>query len=525
VRQENTGPLRILGIAWNGQIGAIYANGGVDTAPGSLMDRGGVKANYGRQDDYNAMAGSLYAFGKDFASGNSDPSSGAHFVVIMGDGGPGFLYGLQKQLDPLHLHAKVIGAAGFSNGEDKCMGKPEWAKDPEKAKGALIAGVIRDGDWNICVIWAQMHGLKINPDPKTFDPNAINFFQTNSFTEADQAYLAGQDKDHGLCEERPVVGGLGKKKVCVNGVATWTPGDVEVVEGKGGLVGLLSTAENKAQMAATIITIDEWAQQNPATVTNFLQAVFNGGVRVANDRDALRTAADLSAKVWHEQNGAYWFRYYNGVTEADPQTGDQVKLGGSQAIGLATNVQYFVPTSGRSMYNIVYDTFCRIDTTFYPAEMPTCPKDVVDTSFIEAIAAKAGGNIGQGTAMGTFSGSENATQAQAAYSINFEQGSDVVSRDSIPVLEGILGQITSASTLAVVIEGYTSSEGGDTVNRPLSLRRAQAVKRWLSEHAPTGVITDVRVRAEGHGSEQLVTDANGRENARASRRTVIRFTK
>lgn len=519
VKRENAGTLRVRAIGWNAQIGAIYANGGPSTAAGSLMERMGVQVDYGRQDDYVAQQGELFKFAEAFASGEQDPSVGAQFSIIMGDGAPYYLYGLQKQLDKYGLHATIIGATGFSRGEDKCMGQAEWAKDPQKAKGALISAVIMDGDQHICNVWAQIHGIKVNPDPNVYRKDAINYLKVGSVKEAGEAYLSGNDPKHGICKKYD-----DGQKACVNGTAVWTPVDVEVVEGKGGLVTLLSTAETRGQMAATIITIKEWARQNPATVTNFLQAALNGGAVVATDRQKLRQAAAWSAQVWGEYDGNWWLRYYNGVTQNDPQTGEEVRLGGSQAIGLATNLQYFRTTSGPSVFDGVYNAFCAMDRSFYPDDLPSCPKDVVDTFFLEQIAAKAG-NIGQGTIISNFTGSESETVAAAPHSIQFEQGSDVISPASYGELRTILGQINLLTDYAVVIEGYTSSEGGNAVNLPLSKRRAQAVMQWLSQNAPAGVITSQRVRAVGRGSQDLVLDASGREDALASRRVVVRFTK
>lgn len=524
VRAENAGQLRLQGIGWNAQMGAIYANGGVNTARGSLMDQNGVSLNYLRQDNYPVLAAELYTTAKAFKDGNPDPAVGSHFVILMGDGSPLFLYGLQKQLDTLNLHASIIGATGFSRGEDKCMGPPEWKKDPQKAKGGVISAVIMDGDWNLCVSWAEVNHIKINPDYTTYDKNALNFFKVDDVNAANNAFINGD------CEERPYAAGsgIGKKKICVQGVATWTPGDVAVLEMKGGVVSLLSTRENASQMAATIIGIDEWMMANPATTTNFLQAALNGGVAVQTDRAKLRAASNLSALVWKEHDGPWWNRYYNGVEQQDPETGENVRLGGSLAIGLASNLQYFLPGENgtKSGFQSVFDTFCRVNIQFYPKDMSYCPKNPVNTFFLEKLAEAAGPTIGRGSVFSQFTGTENQVVGNADYSdITFEVGSAVIRPESVPTLQKILDQLTIGSNLGVIIEGYTSSDGDSDANQRLSEARAAAVKAWLVAHASRrDLFSTGRIQQPvGYGESKLVFDSSGREDPRASRRVAVKM--
>ena len=45
-----------------------------------------------------------------------------------------------KKIGP-EYRPKVVGAIGFSRGEDKFMGPAEWKKDPQNARGGVVAGV------------------------------------------------------------------------------------------------------------------------------------------------------------------------------------------------------------------------------------------------------------------------------------------------------------------------------------------------------------------------------------------------
>src|SRR5436189_13102 len=81
-------------------------------------------------------------------AGEAEPSAGAHFVAIMGDGAAQFFASLNPMLAKLgpEYRAEVIASAGYSRGEDKFMGLPAWKKSAESARGAYIAGYLKDGD-------------------------------------------------------------------------------------------------------------------------------------------------------------------------------------------------------------------------------------------------------------------------------------------------------------------------------------------------------------------------------------------
>ena len=124
--------IRMLGYAWNAQMGLMFAIGGPQATQGSLMCQNGVNLKWARQDDNGKLTDALVAFATDLSQGNPNPDKGAHFVCIMGDGSATFLKGLNDALKKLgpDYRAKVVGPIGYSRGEDKFMGPATWKFDP-----------------------------------------------------------------------------------------------------------------------------------------------------------------------------------------------------------------------------------------------------------------------------------------------------------------------------------------------------------------------------------------------------------
>jgi outer membrane protein OmpA-like peptidoglycan-associated protein len=109
---------------------------------------------------------------------------------------------------------------------------------------------------------------------------------------------------------------------------------------------------------------------------------------------------------------------------------------------------------------------------------------------------------------------------QLQVSVPSDLSFDIGSATLKPELRGVLDQFANGldATLVVRIVGHTDSTGSDTVNDPLSLRRAQTVRDYLDTR---GVPAD-RMSIEGRGAREPVAD-NATEAGRGKNRRVEIF--
>jgi outer membrane protein OmpA-like peptidoglycan-associated protein len=518
---------RMLVWAWNSQMGMMFANGGAVTTEGSLMAQKGVRLSLKRQDDGSVMQQELVSCARELASGKKECDSGAHYVAIMGDGGAAFLRGLNAELAKLgaDLVGEVVGSAGFSRGEDKFMGPPSWRADPKAARGGVVAGVLRDGDWNIAMFWASNNGICNNPDPQTYDPNCLNWVGTNSYLEPVEKY------NQKACEERPVLANGRpsgqRRKVCVDAVVTWTPGDVNVLRGRGGLVSILSTrdGENVNQMPHAIIGLRRWNRAHREAVVGMLAAVGAGGQAVQSDAQALSEAARISDEVYGEAGTGpmYWETYYRGRDEVDRVTSQHVLLGGSKANNLADMLQLFGLTPGAAnVFEATYTAFGNVVRQQYPRDVPDFPAfaQVSDTSYLQDAAKRAA------AAVGTAEQPKFTAQAaevakpimRRSWTITFHTNSADFTPAAQATLRELQAQLLVAGGTYVDVHGYTDNVGPAEPNKALSQRRAEAVQAWLAKSSSLTFPAE-RVRTFGHGADAPVGD-NTTEQGRSQNRRV-----
>ncbi len=515
------GQIRAGIMGWNAQSGVLYANGGVETTKGSLMEQNGVKLRLITQNNCMEQGTQLYAFIEDYAKGNVNTQKGYHMIAWMGDGVPGLLTGLNETIEKnlgAEYKIKVFTANGASFGEDKFLGRPSAKRDPQSLRGSLVVGVILDGDWNIAMKYCSDNQIPVNNDPTTYDPNAVNWMGVDDYLKASELYIAGAK------ETRPIV--INGKRigrdttVAIDGVVTWTPGDVTAVTQKGGLVNLASTKDYGAQMPNAWLASNKWLQDNRKKVEAFILAAGLGGDQVKSHSTALTYATEVAAELYGDLSAQEWEKYFKGFSYTDAQ-GNIVELGGSRVFNLADNAVYFGLNGGVNKYEAVYTTFGDIAVASYPERLPSYPavSEVLDLSYLTAVYTRNKNNAQMTVASEpTFKAGETMTSlvSSKSVSIEFELGSARISPTSTKTLEKITRDLVVAENLLVSINGHTDNTGNAQGNIELSQARAEAVRQWLINRDPAFAN---KITASGFGQDQPIA-SNATAVGRAKNRRV-----
>ena len=520
--------VRVLGYAWNAQQGMLLANGGPQATQGSLMCKGGVNLKWARQDDNSKLQEALVTFATALSKGERNPTSGAHFVTIMGDGGAAFIKPLNDSLRRLgpEYQAKIVDAIGYSRGEDKFMGPQSWRDNPETSRGGVVAGVLRDGDWNIAQKWLSDNGLKTNPDEKTWDPDALNWIAANDYLDAVEKYVGG------YLETRPVVRNGVKtgetKTIGVDGVVTWTPGDVTVAQKKGGLVSVISTREYSSQMPCIVIGIDKWCRANRPLVQNMIAAIGQGGQQIQGNPAALKRASTIAAQVFDEKgaDAGYWEKYFRGTTERDA-TGQMVELGGSSVNNLGDSLLAFGQVPGSSnLVATTYTVFGNLVKSQYPEFVPSIDpaSSVVDGSYLAAIARTMNGQqkslIAQAKPVFKASKAPRKLVSRRQWNIRFNAGKATFTPEAKSQLEQLARDLLIAGGTRVEVHGHTDNTGDPKTSMPLSEARAFAVANYLRQLSPVN-FPQGRIETFAHGESQPLVPNTSPANKAKNRRVEI----
>lgn len=514
------GEIRAGIMGWIAQSGVIYANGGVSTTKGSFMEQEGVKLRLINQNNCSEQANQLFAFIQDYKT-NPSTTKGYQMIAWMGDGVPGLVTGLNekitKDLGEEYI-VKVFYAGGASFGEDKFLGRPSAKRDPQNLRGSLVAGVILDGDWNILMMYCRSNQIPVNNDPTTYDPNAVNILSVDDYLKASELYVAGTK------EKRPIAisGKLTGRDttVTVDGVVTWTPGDVTAVTQKGGLVTLASTKDYGAQMPNAWLASDKWLKDNRKKVEGFIKAASLGGDQVKSHSHALTYATEVAAELFGGLTAQEWEKYFKGSQTTDVQ-GNMVELGGSRVFNLADNALYFGLNGGINNYEAVYTVFGNIAVEAYPERLPSFRPvtDILDLTYLSSVYGREKNNTQMSGASETkFKAGETMTSLVSSknVTIEFQTGSAIISPTSTKTLESIANDLIIASELLVTINGHTDNTGNSQGNIELSQARAAAVREWLIAKNPSFAN---KITTNGYGQDMPIAD-NSTTTGRAKNRRV-----
>jgi OOP family OmpA-OmpF porin len=526
------GLIRIAEYAWNGNSGMIVANGGPRTTKGSLMEAAGVNLEIVRQDMVGGLRDMQIKFVEEFDGGAAYPKSdkSAVAVSIMGDGVPFYITTTQKSLDEKFgknkYHVQAIAQYGLSYGEDKLIGPQIWKDNPQSMKGCVISSVIGDGDWVVACNYAFANKIPVNPDPKTYDPNAINFVPSpnDDFIESVKDLIKSQTAGYTVPLKEVKDGKLTGKTVNhkIDGATTWTPGDKMAFDALTGFTDVVSTKEFVNQMATTLVIIKEWAIQHEKEVIGLLKQTYVACNQMKQYDEWARKAAECVAKTYNAETAEYWYNMFKG--QKGTKAGLGYDIGGTRVFNYADAMQYNGISDGNNRYKAVYDQVSAYLTDLNPMDFNVmCPDgvvsydDAVNLYFLKSI------NIGDAGKVQKISYTETKTSvlANGQWNINFATGSTAI-QGSEKDLETIYNLLVQAEEAKLKVIGHTDNVGNPSSNLVLSKGRANSVVEYLTSR---GISKERFQLVDGKGDTQPIGDNNTVSGKAKNRRVEITLLK
>ena len=529
---SNKGLIRIAQYAWNGNAGMIAANGGPRTTEGSLMEASGVNLELVRQDMVGGLRDMQIKFVEEFDKGVAYPKSdkSAWAVSIMGDGVPFYITTTQKSLDEKFgkgkYHVQVLGAYGLSYGEDKVIGPRIWKDNPQSMKGCVISSVIGDGDWVVACNYAAANKIPVNPDPTTWDANAINFVpsQDDDYINSVKELIKSQKTGYTVPLKEVVNGKLTGKTVNrkIDGATTWTPGDKMAFDALSGFTDVVSTKEFVNQMATTLVGVKEWALQHDKEVIAILKQTYTACNQIKQYDEWAVRASEAVAKTYNFETPKYWYDLFKG--QKGTKDGLDYNIGGTRVFNYADAMQYYGITDGNNRYKAAYEQISAYLTDLNPMgfnesnpDGVVAYDDAVNLYFLKSVTDVDAGKIEKIS----YAANKTEVLANGQWNINFETGSTAIS-GSTRDLETIYNLLVQAEETKLKIVGHTDNVGNSGSNLTLSKGRANSVVTYLTGR---GISHDRFQLVDGKGDTSPIADNSTSAGKAKNRRVEITLLK
>lgn len=502
-------------MAWQSQNGIAYSNGGPQTTKGSLFEKAGLDVSIVRQDDCAQQVAELIKFTEAY---KEDPNTPGVFITFMGSGIPAYITSAFNALEELGPEYQPIAflSTGKSYGEDQIIGPKKYKDNKQLLKGATVVGYRMDGDLDLAFKLAGDNGIRVNVNDKVYDPEALNFMYCKDFLDAVVKYNAGTEETRKIVKKGVTTGR--DTSISADMVATWTPGDVNAYQGKGG-VTIVSTRDYASMMPNITITCKKWLNDHRTAVEELTKACAMAGDQIRSFEDVKKYACGLVAKIYNEQNADYWYKYYNGFSP-----NEDTHLGGSMVFNLADMAKMFgVPHDGQSgtdIYREVYNTFGNLQSKYYPEDLPKILEysKAFDKSVIMSVVSNNPDLLkGKVNAVDYATTKMTNKISNKSYNIVFQTGSAEISDESEDVLDEIFSGLTTADGTKVEISGHTDNVGNPASNQTLSEQRATSVLNYLKRK---GVET-TRLTSNGYGQDRPVADNSTAAGKAKNRRVEI----
>ncbi len=414
-----TNNVRVRLNIWVGCVGGLVANGGLDTAAGSIYADKGLKVTFKIIDDWtegstalatnnvDIMLTTTDVWGKDFGKFQDQGfNSHAFYMVDWSRGADG-----------------VIGAQGIKSIEDLAGKVVAFA--PFTPSHFLL--------WN---------GLK-SSGLSTEQRNEIFSKAVHTKDGIEPATLFAQQK--------------------VDAAVAWDPDMSDAVTKRPGSRKIYDTRVANHLIADILVVSDKFAAANPGTVLKFMQGWLEG--------------VDYIQK---NPNRAYTLI---GTVKDFNIPADLAKtmLEGVHLSDYADNVAFFGTAGSNSDYTNIFKMSQEMYRELREIKHTADPEASVDRRYVQQLADKFPNSPAE-PATTYKEPAKNATPiATQRKTIYFEPNSAKMGLDSRAVVDEIGDFMRAYENTDVDIEGNTDSSGSRELNMDLSKQRADAVKSYLVE--------------------------------------------
>ena len=288
----------------------------------------------------------------------------------------------------------------------------------------------------------------------------------------------------------------------VDAAVTWEPDLSAAVTNRGAEAhSLVSTQAATNIIADTLCARQELINQAPETVRDFVRGWLDGIEMIKNDPNGSYAVVGKALKL-----------------DTDTVSG---MLSGLKLTPYADNAQFYGLTGSKAHYETLFDTAYVIWRKKGLAPKAVNAKEWADTRFLQTIASYfPGQKVEEAQVVAKAPSSKDVPILHQQIQIQFTPGSDQIMPGSYLLLDKLGETMTSFGNTVLRIEGNTDSTGSQTVNQPLSEKRAQAVKNYIVQNFPH--IPPTRFQTIGRGSANPIAENTSEAGRQQNRRTDIK---
>ncbi len=304
--------------------------------------------------------------------------------------------------------------------------------------------------------------------------------------------------------EAPLAAAAFKAKK-VDAAVTWEPdlsGAVKAREDDAHI--LVSTAAATNVIADCLVARQDVIDKGPTTLRDFVHGWFDGIDQISKDPAGSYAVTAKSLKLGPDD--------ISGM------------LSGLKLTPFADNALFFGLTGAgeHAQFRTLFDTAFVVWRKEGVISKAVDSKDYVDTRFVAALADQyQGQKVVEPFRFDPKEAKNPNARAivNKSLSIYFTPGSDEIMNGSYFTLDSLGDTMTAFGNTFLRIEGNTDTKGSQKLNKTLSQKRADSVRKYLVDHFN---IPDTRFQTIGHGADNPVADNSTEAGRQMNRRTDIK---